>query len=266
MISVKTRPAPAGAWYLGLKEGDVAPRCILVGDRARVDMFGERLQGAMVLSDKRGLRTMGGTFDGVPVTVAAFGMGAPIAAVLLEELAVIGVRVVLRAGTAMSLAPDRLPLGSFIVAHAALRADGTSLTYATAGYPAAADPLAVNAVTGVLDKSGLPHTVGIIATADGFYTEMLAPSEARSDSVRRRHDEFRKVGVLAADMETATLFVVASLLGVRAGSLCLVSVDGPGRALLDEASRQAGEAQLVEAALRALIAIPDPGARRTATA
>ena len=118
----------------------------------------------------------------------------------------------------------------------------------------------------MLDKSGLPHTVGIIATADGFYTEMLAPSEARSDSVRRRHDEFRKVGVLAADMETATLFVVASLLGVRAGSLCLVSVDGPGRALLDEASRQAGEAQLVEAALRALIAIPEPGARRTATA
>src|SRR6266566_5534726 len=61
VISAKTRPAPAGAWYLGLKEGDVAPRCILVGDRARVDMFGERLQGARVLSDKRGLRTMGGT-------------------------------------------------------------------------------------------------------------------------------------------------------------------------------------------------------------
>lgn len=258
MISAKTRPAPAGAWYLGLEQGDVAPRCILVGDRARVDMFGERLQGARVLSDKRGLRTMGGTFEGVPVTVAAFGMGAPIAAVLLEELAVIGVRVVLRAGTAMSLAPERLPLGTLIVAHAALRADGTSLTYAPLGYPAAADPLVINAVTTVLDKSRLPYTVGILATADGFYTEMLAPSDARSESVRRRHDEFRQVGVLAADMETATLFVVASLLGVRAGSLCLVSVDGPGRALLDDESRHAGEGQLVEAALRSLIAIPDP--------
>jgi uridine phosphorylase len=82
--------------------------------------------------------------------------------------------------------------------------------------------------------------------------------------VRRRHDEFRKVGVLAADMETATLFVVASLLGVRAGSLCLVSVDGPGRALLDDESRHAGEAQLVDAALRSLIAIPDPSERRPA--
>jgi uridine phosphorylase len=191
-------------------------------------------------------------------------MGAPIAAVLLEELAVIGVRVVLRAGTAMSLAPDRLPLGTFIVAHAALRADGTSLTYAPLGYPAAADPLVVNAVTDVLDTSGLPHTVGILATADGFYTEMLAPSDARSDSVRQRHDEFRKVGLLAVDMETATIFVVASLLGVRAGSLCLVSVDGPGRALLDDESRHAGEAQLVDAALRSLIAIPDPRERRPA--
>jgi hypothetical protein len=51
---------------------------------------------------------------------------------------------------------------------------------------------------------------------------------------------------------------------VRAGSLCLVSVDGPGRALLDDESRQAGEAQLVDAALRSLIAIPDPGKRRSA--
>src|SRR2546428_11076964 len=174
-------------------------------------MFGERLQGVRVLSDKRGLRTMGGTFEGVPVTVAAFGMGAPIAAVLLEELAAIGVRVVLRAGTAMSLAPDRLPLGTFIVAHAALRADGTSLTYAPLGYPAAADPLAVNAVTDVLDKSRLPHTVGILATADGFYTEMLAPSDARSESGRRRHEEFRKVGGLGAALENRTPLVHGSL-------------------------------------------------------
>src|SRR2546422_317834 len=137
-MTVKTRPAPQGAWYLGLKSGDVASRCILVGDRARVDMFGAHLKDARLLSDRRGLRTVGGTFQGVPVTVSAFGMGAPIAAVLLEELAAIGVRVALRAGTAMSLAPDRLPLGTFIVAHAALRAEGTSLTYAPLGYPAAA--------------------------------------------------------------------------------------------------------------------------------
>jgi len=257
-MTVKTRPAPTGAWYLGLNAGDVATRCILVGDRARVDMFGERLDGARVLSDKRGLRTMGGTFDGVPVTVSAFGMGGPIAAVLLEELASIGVRVVLRAGTAMSLAPDRLPLGSFIVAHAALRAEGTSLSYAPLGYPAAADPVVVSTVTEVLTQIGAPHHVGILATADGFYSEMLAPSAARAEPVNRRQEEFRKLGVLAADMETATIFVVASLLGVRAGSLCLISVDGPGRALLDDDSRRAGERQLVEVALRSLIRVPDP--------
>ncbi len=257
-MTIKTRPAPTGAWYLGLNAGDVAPRCILVGDRARVDMFGERLDGAHLLSDRRGLRTMGGTFDGVPVTVSAFGMGGPIAAVLLEELASIGVRVVLRAGTAMSLAPDRLPLGWFVVAHAALRAEGTSLSYAPLGYPAAADPVVVSTVTGVLSRIGAPHHVGILATADGFYSEMLAPSAARAEPVNRRQEEFRKLGILAADMETATIFVVASLLGVRAGSLCLVSVDGPGRALLDDDSRRAGERQLVEAALRSLISVPDP--------
>ena len=256
-MTVKTRPAPQGAWYLGLKSGDVASRCILVGDRARVDMFGAHLTDARLLSDRRGLRTVGGTFQGVPVTVSAFGMGAPIAAVLLEELAAIGVRVALRAGTAMSLAPDRLPLGTFIVAHAALRAEGTSLTYAPLGYPAAADPLLVRAVVEVLKASNLPHQVRIIATADGFYSEMLAPTPDRAAPVDKRHEEFRRLGVLAVDMETSTLMVVGSLLGIRAGSVCLVSVDGPGRALLDDEPRQAGEQQLVEVALQALIRVPD---------
>ncbi|TME86669.1 MAG: nucleoside phosphorylase [Chloroflexi bacterium] len=131
MISAKTRPAPAGAWYLGLKEGDVAPRCILVGDRARVDMFGERLQGARVLSDKRGLRTVGGTFDGVPVTIAAFGMGAPIAAVLLEELAVIGVRVVLRARRSATRRPPT---------HSPSMRSPTSSTKAACRIPSASSP------------------------------------------------------------------------------------------------------------------------------
>lgn len=253
----KTRPAPEGAWYLGLKHGDVASRCILVGDRARVDMFGARLSGARLLSDKRGLRTMGGTYRDVPVTISAFGMGGPIAAVLLEELTGIGVRVALRAGTAMSLAPDRLPLGTFIVANAGLRADGTSLTYAPLGYPAAADSVLMNTVVDVLVERRLQHQVRIMATLDGFYSEMLAPRPDRAEQVEQRHDEFRRLGVLAADMETSTLMVVGSLLGIRTGSVCLVSVDGPGRALLDDELRRAGEEQLVEVALDALVRTPD---------
>ena len=253
----KTRPAPEGAWYLGLNANDVATRCILVGDRARVDMFAEHLTGARLLSDRRGLRTMGGTYEGVAVTVSAFGMGAPIAAVLLEELAGIGVRVVLRAGTAMSLDPGRLPLGSFIVAHAAMRAEGTSLTYAPLGYPAAADPVVVSTLVDVLSTKKLAHQVRILATADGFYSEMLAPTPARAAPVEQRHEEFRRLGVLAVDMETSTLLVVGSLLGVRTGSVCLVSVDGPGRAMLADEPRQAGEQALVEVALQALIRVPD---------
>ena len=256
-MMAKTRPAPQGAWYLGLNASDVASRCILVGDRARVDIFAERLAGARLLSDRRGLRTMGGNYEGVPVTVSAFGMGAPIAAVLLEELAGIGVRVFLRAGTAMSLDPGRLPLGSFIVAHAAMRAEGTSLTYAPLGYPAAADPAVVNALVDVLEAEKLAHQVRILATADGFYSEMLAPTPARAAPVEARHEEFRRLGVLAVDMETSALLVVSSLLGVRAGSVCLVSVDGPGRAMLADEPRQTGEQQLAEVALKALVRVPD---------
>jgi hypothetical protein len=46
------------------------------------------------------------------------------------------------------------------------------------------------------------------------------------------------------------------LLGVRAGSLCLVSVDSHSRARLDDGARRAGEERLVELALTAVISTP----------
>jgi uridine phosphorylase len=72
------------------------------------------------------------------VTVAAFGMGTPIRAVILEEVTWLGARVVLRAGTAMAL--GNLALGDFIVPDAAIRGEHTSATYVPLEYPAVADP------------------------------------------------------------------------------------------------------------------------------
>jgi uridine phosphorylase len=69
-----------------------------------------------------------------------------------------------------------------------------------------------------------------------------------------RFAELAALGVLAADMETSAVLVAGALLGVRAGSLCLVSVDGRRGTRLGEAVRREGEEHLVEAALATVAA------------
>jgi uridine phosphorylase len=242
------------AWYLGVTAEEIAPRCILVGDPGRVDRFAARLDGARLVSQERGLRTVTGEYEGTPVTVSAFGMGAPIAAVVLEELAGVGARVVLRAGTAMAVGDDANLPGALVLAHAAFRGESTSVTYAPLGYPAVADPLLLAAAQVELRRSGAPYREGLLASYDGFYTELFAVDERRKREVVARFAELAALGVLAADMETSAVLVAGALLGVRAGSLCLVSVDGRRGTRLDEAARRAGEDTLVDVTLATVTA------------
>ena len=95
------------AWYLGCRPADVGERAVLVGDPGRIELFAEQLDDVCPIGDNRGLRSITGSSGGLPVTVSAFGMGAPIAAIVLEELAQLGVRAVLRVGTVLTLVPGR---------------------------------------------------------------------------------------------------------------------------------------------------------------
>ncbi len=244
------------AWYLGVTAEEVASRCILVGDPGRVDRFAARLDGVRLVSQVRGLRTITGSFQGTPVTVSAFGMGAPIAVVVLEDLVGVGARVVLRAGTAMAVGDDAALLGSLVLARAAVRGEATSATYAPLGYPAVADPALLGAAREALRQSGARHREGLLATYDGFYTELFAVDERRKAAVASRFAELANLGVLAADMETSAVLVAGTVLGVRAGSLCLVSVDGTLGSRLDDAARRGGEDLLVDVALAAVTATP----------
>jgi uridine phosphorylase len=244
------------AWYLGVTADEVAARCILVGDPGRVDRFAERMEGARLVNQERGLRTITGAYQGVPVTVSAFGMGAPIAVVVLEELAAVGAQVVLRAGTAMATGADPDLLGALVLARAAVRGEATSVTYAPLGYPAFADPLLLDRAREALRRGGGLWREGLLASYDGFYSELFAADTAREEAVAARFAELARLGVLAADMETSAVLVAGSVLGVRAGSLCLVSVDGRGRKRLNDAARREGEARLIEVTLEAVTTTP----------
>ena len=240
------------AWYIGCSAEEVGEAAVLVGDPARIPRLATHLDQPIFPDEKRGLRTVTGWRGGRRITATAFGMGAPIATVVLHELAQLGVKTFLRIGTAMVTAPAAL--GDFVVADGALRAEGTSGTYAPAGYPAMADHDMSVALRARLARAGRPWHAGVFATYDGFYTEMFSLDDGRRAPVEALREAMRRYRILAADMETSALLVAGRVLGARTGSLCLGTVDAMTQQKLDADAMATGETELFEVALDTLAA------------
>jgi uridine phosphorylase len=226
------------AWYLKVDSSPAG--AVLVGDRGRVLVAADMLEDATLLNEDRGLTTVVGSWAGTDVIVTAFGMGAPVAAVVMHELASVGATTFVRAGTMMTRRPA---LGSYIVADRALVHEGTSITYGV-------DAPSVDLDTNMADSleaacAGLPVVRGTVASCDGFYTQMTdLLADVPADLVARWDAQ----EVLGLDMETSALASVAMALDVSFGSLCLATVDVAGPVMLAAAEREAGEARLMRAA------------------
>lgn len=198
--------------------GEYAEACLLPGDPRRAQYIAETyLSDAKPRNEQRGLLGFTGTYQGVPVSIQATGMGSPSAAIVVEELVQLGVRRLVRVGTCGALRAD-LRLGDIVIASAAVPADGTPRHYA-GGDPSApiADFAFVHAAVHEAERSGQPVRVGSVATSDVFY-----------DPDPGRYLRWQRLGVLAVEMEAAVLFTVAALRGVSAGCLLTVSDIVPG--------------------------------------
>ncbi|MGH3221791.1 MAG: hypothetical protein ACRDPY_24355 [Streptosporangiaceae bacterium] len=252
------------AWYLRCIAEDVGTHAILVGDRSRVALTAEMLEDAVFLNEDRGLTTATGTYRGVRVTVSAFGMGAPIAAIVLHELADLGVCTFLRLGTALTVGPTAL--GELVVAQAAVRRESTSATYLPVEYPAVGDFTLTAALAAAAAAAPRPSRVGLYASFDGFYTQMFDVQPGNTDAAGQLAS-LARTGVVAADMETSAVFIAAMARRVRAGSLCLASVDGHTRERMGHEERVDAEIDLLQVGLDTLTAPhPEPVAVNAATA
>jgi uridine phosphorylase len=235
------------AWYIGAKRDEVGKSAILVGDPARIERIAEHMTDVHFTPEQRGLRTVTGTRDGQRITVTAFGMGAPIATIVLHELHALGIKNFLRIGTAMAVAPAKL--GDFVLADGAMRADGTSNSYAPLGFPAIADFDLNTEIREKLAARGKPWHAGIFGTYDGFYTEMFALSGERRELIGKLKEDIRRLGLIGTDMETSALLTAARILGVRASTLCVATVDALTQEKIADDRMAAMERDMFEIAL-----------------
>lgn len=240
------------AWYLGHRADQVGDSAILVGDPDRVDRIGAMLDDPEFLPVKRGLKTVTGHHRGARVSVAAFGMGAPIATIVLHELANLGLRRFLRIGTAMHF-PPAAP-GDFLISSTALSFEGTSPSYATDDRPPGADPALVADLHKATGAHGATAHEGTYATFDAFYRDMFGIDPAGKERVAATRAMLRDREVLATDMETSALLTAAIALDVACATLCLGTVDGVTQQKLAPGPLADGEARMFSIALDAITA------------
>jgi uridine phosphorylase len=239
------------AWYLRLDESQTPTAAILVGDRSRVRLLQDLMSDVRVLNEDRGLLTVVGNYKGTQIIVVAFGMGAPIAAVVAHELVDLGVRTIVRLGTMIRLGATQL--GDVIVASEALSRDGTSGTYRPGRSHFYADADLTSRLADASASLGAAPKVGRSMSVDGFYTEMMRLRDGDAFPVPALHDAYVRQGCIGLDMETAALFAIGEAFSVAVGCVCMATVDGLTKDKMQDADRVDGESLLARIGLEALV-------------
>ena len=233
--------------HIRAQEGDVAPIVLLPGDPSRAARVAERLEGTRCYNESRGLLGYTGTYKDTPVSVQTTGMGAPSAAIVVEELALLGAKTVIRIGTCGGTRAEVRP-GDLVVATAACSLDGTTRQYlGDDPYAPAATFRVVRALVDAAERLGVRHHVGPVATEDALYA--VTPEWPERWAAR---------GVLAQEMEASAVFTVAALRGLEAGCLLIASNSaGEHERLPDEKLLPAID-RMIEVALETAVALDHP--------
>jgi uridine phosphorylase len=194
-----------------------ATAAIVTGDPDRVPRLAEELGGAGETWSRRGYVCVEVTSGGPPVLVCSTGIGGPSTAIVVEELAQLGVTAVVRVGTCGSLRAD-VRAGDLVISSGSVRDEGTSHQYLPPEFPTVPDPELLSGLVAGARREGVPHHVGVTHCKDAYYVEKPAGFPL-ADSWRSRWAALRSAGVLATEMEAAALFAVAQARGSRAGAV-----------------------------------------------
>lgn len=168
--------------------------------------------------------------DGERVGVIARTIGGPYAVLVAEQLAASGVKVILGLTSAGQVSPG-LQIPTLVIPTTAIRDEGTSYHYLPAAESVGGDTGLAAALQEALGGLGIPVVTGPVWTTDAPYRETAEQLG--------RH---ARAGVLAVEMQAASLFAFGAARGVRCGVVAHVTngVDHPREAQFDRGTHQLG--------------------------
>ncbi len=240
-------------YHIACAPGEVAEKVILVGDPDRARRVSKMMESVKFETSHREYVTFTGTYKGVEITVMGTGIGTD-----NTEIAVIEICKItkspsfIRCGTCGAL-QERIDVGDMVLTQGAVKLESTSSYFVHEGYPAVADPVLLTALSAACTKLGLKHHVGITATACGFY----GPQGRNIEGFPvRRPDLWKELstqGVLNFEMESSTLYSLATLRGVRAATICTAVANRVKGTWIDKDRQPVAEKECLTAGLEAFV-------------
>ncbi len=220
-------------------QGAFAKTVLMPGDPLRAKFIAQTfLQGAKLVNDVRGIQGWTGTYQGVPVSVMASGMGMPSIGIYSHELFhTYDVDNIIRVGSAGAISP-KLELRDVILAQGACTDSNYAHQYGLPGtFAPIADFTLLETAVAVARRMGVEPPVGNVLSSDVFYNQAGNTLD------------WGRMGVLAIEMETAALYCNAAEAGKRALTICTVSDSLVTGEELPPAARQTTFTGMMEIAL-----------------
>ena len=194
--------------------GDFGQTVLMPGDPLRAKFIAEHfLENAVCYNTVRGMYGYTGTYHGVPVSVQGSGMGMPSIGIYSYELFTqYDVDNIIRVGSAGALADD-LNLMDVVAGAGACTDSNFAHQFGLNGtFAPIADYTLLSQAVAAAAANGVTLHVGNVLSADNFYDD-------GSDGP----DQWKKMGVLAVEMEAAGLYMNAARAGKRALGLFTIS-------------------------------------------
>lgn len=225
--------------------GDFARTVLMPGDPLRAKMIAEMyLTGPRLVNDVRGIQGYTGTYRGTPLSVMASGMGMPSMGIYAYELFhVYEVENIIRIGSAGAIS-GRLRLRDVVAAQGVCTDSNFAHQFCLPGtFSPIADFHLLETAVKTARGRGIEMPVGNLLSSDVFY-------DAADSNL-----QWRRMGVLAVEMETAALYMTAAYLGRRALALCSISDHLITGEALSAEDRQNTFSTMIEIALETAAAL-----------
>ena len=225
------------------KKGDFAKTVLMPGDPLRAKLIAETfLENPKLVNNVRGIQGYTGTYQGVPVSVMASGMGIPSIGIYSYELYTqYDVENIIRIGSAGAMRAD-LELGSVVAGMGACTNSNYAEQYELGGnYAPICDFDLLMAAVEAARELGVKMPVGNLYSSDTFY------------DAAGRNMRYAKMGILAVEMEAAALYCNAAYTGKRALAICSISDNLITGEELDADARQNNFTNMMKIALNVAV-------------
>ena len=200
--------------HINAKPGDFGKTVLMPGDPLRSKFIAENfLENAVLVNNVRGIHGYTGTYRGVKVSVMASGMGMPSIGIYSWELfTIFGVENIMRIGSTGAM-QENINLRDIVIGQGACTDSSWAGQYHLPGtFAPIADYTLLSQAVAAAAANGVTLHVGNVLSADNFYDD-------GSDGP----DQWKKMGVLAVEMEAAGLYMNAARAGKRALGLFTIS-------------------------------------------